>query len=165
MFLTEAEAERRLADLHRERARLERAIADLALFLDIGRRHVGGGSSERRDPLRDPLPEPRGSTIEARYGDPGSTMPLEESGTDRSLARREGRLLMEAAADILGEADRPLHAAEILDGLARRGLSVPGIDPVAALNTRLWKRSGPDGPFQRLGDAVYALSSGHDSDE
>ena len=68
------------------------------------------------------------------------------------------------ASEILEEAGRPLHAAEILEGLTLRGLSVPGIDPVAALNTRLWKRSGPDGPFQRLGDAVYALAAGPDDE-
>ncbi|GJD78157.1 hypothetical protein NBEOAGPD_1371 [Methylobacterium gregans] len=48
-----------------------------------------------------------------------------------------------------------MHAGEILEHLAARGFGVPGQDPVAALNTRLWKRSGPGGPLRRLGDAVY----------
>lgn len=154
MFLTEAEAEARLSDLYRERARIERAIADLTLFLDIGRRisePSGGAGDGRRDPA--PVAPPPDSASEEPAG---------ESGGDRSQARREGRLLMEAASEILEEAGRPLHAAEILEGLTLRGLSVPGIDPVAALNTRLWKRSGPDGPFQRLGEAVYALAAGPD---
>ena len=154
MFLTEAEAEARLSDLYRERSRIERAIADLTLFLDIGRR-ISVPARGAVDGWRDPAPV-------APSPDTASEEPAGESGGDRSQARREGRLLMEAASEILEEAGRPLHAAEILEGLTLRGLSVPGIDPVAALNTRLWKRSGPDGPFQRLGDAVYALASGPD---
>ncbi|MCJ2131070.1 winged helix-turn-helix domain-containing protein [Methylobacterium sp. E-045] len=157
MFLTEAEAEARLSDLHRERARIERTIADLTLFLAIGRQMSGpgGGTGDGR---REPAPSASRPDVSG-HGEPAT-----ESGGDRSQARREGRLLMEAASEILDEAGRPLHAAEILEGLTLRGLSVPGIDPVAALNTRLWKRSGPDGPFQRLGDAVYALASGPDDD-
>ncbi|WP_019904038.1 hypothetical protein [Methylobacterium sp. 77] len=155
MFLTEIEAETRLRDLHRERARIERAIADLTLFLDTGRQHSGGGSAAERGDRQFPPPP---VSIPSQDGSP-------ESVADRSLARREGRLLMDAACEILGDAGRPLHAAAILEGLTLRGLSVPGIDPVAALNTRLWKRSGPDGPFQRLGDAVYALSAGPDPDD
>ena len=158
MFLTEAEAEARLSDLRRERGRIERAIADLTLFLAIGRQMsaLAGCAGDGRG---DPAP------LSSQSHSPRSEEPALETGGDRSQARREGRLLMEAASAILEEAGRPLHAAEILEGLTLRGLSVPGIDPVAALTTRLWKRSGSDGPFQRLGDAVYALASDPDSDE
>lgn len=184
MFLTEAEAERRLLDLHRDKARIERAIADLVLFLETGRRALPDRAAH--DPIfHDPTfrePISRESTSRepaardgARQGmapaaDPGppprpaAPEPAPPAVDERSHARREGRLLMEAAAEILEEAGRPLHAAEILDGLTRRGLSVPGLDPVAALNTRLWKRSGAGGAFQRLGDAVYA-PAGPDPDE
>jgi len=62
-----------------------------------------------------------------------------------------------AACAALAEAGRPLHAAEILEVLAGQGFTLPGRDPVAALNTRLWKRSGPDGPLRRVGEATYAL--------
>ena len=71
-------------------------------------------------------------------------------------ARRHGRALVAAAVNLLHEAGRPLHAGEILEGLTALGFAVPGHDPVAALNTRLWKRSGPGGPLKRLGEAVYA---------
>ncbi|GLS54693.1 hypothetical protein GCM10007886_28760 [Methylobacterium gregans] len=74
---------------------------------------------------------------------------------DPAGARRYGRALVEAAVAVLAEAGRPMHAGEILEHLAARGFGVPGQDPVAALNTRLWKRSGPGGPLRRLGDAVY----------
>ena len=75
-----------------------------------------------------------------------------------ALARRYGRALIQAAVAVLEEAGRPLHVSEIVAMLSARGFSVPGQqDPVAALNTRLWKRSGEGGPVRRLGDAVYAL--------
>ena len=76
------------------------------------------------------------------------------------LARRYGRALIEAAIAILEGAGRPLHASEIFSALSERGFALPGQDPVAALNTRLWKRSGPGGPLRRLGEAVYALGEG-----
>ncbi|MFC5556582.1 hypothetical protein [Methylobacterium iners] len=60
---------------------------------------------------------------------------------------------------ILTQAHQPLHARDILDRLTAQGFTLPGIDPVAALNTRLWKRSGPGGPLRRLGDAVYTVEA------
>lgn len=90
-----------------------------------------------------PLPRPE---------DPPPPVSFEE---DPAGARRYGRALVEAAVAVLAEAGRPMHAGEILEHLAARGFGVPGQDPVAALNTRLWKRSGPGGPLRRLGDAVY----------
>ncbi|GJD57719.1 hypothetical protein [Methylobacterium dankookense] len=84
-------------------------------------------------------------------------VPFEE---DPAAARRYGRALVEAALAVLTEANRPMHAGEILEQLAGRGFAVPGQDPVAALNTRLWKRSGPGGPLRRLGDAVYDRADG-----
>ncbi len=59
----------------------------------------------------------------------------------------------------LEEAKRPLHAREIAEILTARGIPIPGRDPVAALNTRLWKRAMRDGALRRLGDAVYAISN------
>lgn len=136
MFPNEAEIEAALAVLRRERDALDRQIADHALYLELGRRL---GAASRPSPA--PMAEP-----EARPGE------------DIAAARRHGRALVAAALDILHEAGRPLHAGEILPGLTERGFDLPGHDPVAALNTRLWKRSGPGGPLRRLGDAVYAPS-------
>ena len=51
-----------------------------------------------------------------------------------------------------------MHAGEILEQLCVSGFVLPGADPVATLNTRLWKRSGAGGPFRRLGDAIYDLA-------
>ena len=51
-----------------------------------------------------------------------------------------------------------MHAGEILERLLASGFTVAGTDPVASLNTRLWKRSESRGPFRRLGDAVYDLA-------
>lgn len=77
--------------------------------------------------------------------------------SEGAQARLYGRALIAQTLAILEQARRPLHAGEILAALEARGFSVPGHDPVAALNTRLWKRAGPDGVLRRLGDAVYAL--------
>lgn len=79
---------------------------------------------------------------------------------DPTAARRYGRALVEAACDVIAQAGRPLHAGEILEHLVARGFTVPGRDPVAALNTRLWKRATADGPLRRLGEASYALAEG-----
>ncbi len=49
-------------------------------------------------------------------------------------------------------------------GPDRARFELPGHDPVAALNTRLWKRSGPGGPLKRLGEAVYAPAEEEDED-
>jgi len=136
MFPSEAEVEATLAALRRQRDALDRQIADHALYLELGRRL-------RAAPP--PAPPPAAES-EARPGE------------DIAAARRQGRALVAAAVEILHEAGRPLHAGEILPGLTARGFDLPGHDPVAALNTRLWKRSGPGGPLRRLGDAVYAPS-------
>ena len=180
MVLSEAEAEARLAALHRERAALDRAIADLTLYLELGRRLTGapapgdavsGGTpfanaaapaspvGRPADPPLSPppaapvpVPVPAGGPAEAPVADPAARP---GDMTEGALARRHGRALIDAALAVLDEAGRPLHAGEILAVLANRGFAVPGHDPVAALNTRLWKRAGPGGPLRRLGDAVY----------
>lgn len=197
MGLSEAQAEARLADLRRRRDALEREIADLVLYLELGRRLAGpagqgdtdtgtdrnldrdsdGDRSEDRhgpaparppaEPVRAPAPPPA-PRAPAAFASPlpspppvpvdAPVMRMEgEPGLSETVqARRYGRALIEAALAILEEAGRPLHASEIWARLAERDFALPGADPVAALNTRLWKRSGPGGPLRRLGEAVYA---------
>jgi len=109
-------------------------------------------------PIPDPIPDPVPAPAPVRP-DPAGPGPTPEAGLPGAAARREGRRLIEAAEAILAEAGRPMHAAEIWERLAARGLTLPGHDPVAALNTRLWKRAQGGGVFRRLGDAVYGLAS------
>jgi hypothetical protein len=139
MFLTEAEAEARLDELRRQRAALDRAIAEHELYLDLGRR------------LRPALPAASPAPAAAP---PAAPVP---EAADRPEGRPEGRRVMEAAFEVLAGAGRPMHAAEIWEALAARGLTLPGHDPVAALNTRLWKRAQGRTALRRLGDGVYAL--------
>lgn len=100
-------------------------------------------------PRTDASPGPRAASPAPR-----GIQPVLSEGAQ---ARLYGRALIAQTLAILEQARRPLHAGEILAALEARGFSVPGHDPVAALNTRLWKRAGPDGVLRRLGDAVYAL--------
>ena len=65
MFLSEAETEARLDDLRRQRAALDRAIAEHELYLDLGRRLArSGGAAEpaRAAPAPVPSPDPVPST-------------------------------------------------------------------------------------------------------
>lgn len=144
MFPTEAEIEARLGDLRARRAALDREIADLALYRELGRRLSRPAAPESAaEPARpDPVSAPEA--------------PAAREPDDVAAARRHGRALLAAAIEILHAAGRPLHAGEIWQGLAAQGFDLPGHDPVAALNTRLWKRAVPGGPLRRLGDAVYA---------
>ncbi len=158
MGLSEAQAEARLAELRRRRDAIEREIADLVLYLDLGRRLAGQGGDEGADePAGAPVP-PRSAAEPIRGAAPAAPLPAESPAgwSETVQARRYGRALIEAALATLEEAGRPLHAGEIWARLADQGFALPGADPVAALNTRLWKRSGPGGPLRRLGDAVYA---------
>jgi hypothetical protein len=148
MFLSEAEAEAALRDLRRRRDELDRAIADHQLYLELGRRLPGTA------PVREAGPPP--AWVPNRAPQAVAASEPARAGEDLVAARRHGRALVAAALDLLHEAGRPLHAGEILEGLTALGFAVPGHDPVAALNTRLWKRSGPGGPLRRLGEAVYA---------
>ncbi|SFM03318.1 winged helix-turn-helix domain-containing protein [Methylobacterium pseudosasicola] len=211
MGLSEDEIEARLAALRRQREALDREIADLVLYLELGRRLSGAGSGPapadrgRGDapgsPAR-PAPEspavaapdtpvgaspPRGARPvsdpigfeawdtpprETRHGPPDGEAdgipPAVAFTEDAAAARRYGRALVEAACAAIREAGRPMHAGEILEILLARGFTLPGRDPVAALNTRLWKRSGPGGPLRRVAEATYALAaesrSGQDHD-
>ena len=184
MVLSEAEAVARLEALRRQRDVIERQIADLLLYLDLGRRLGGpaapasavpdeGGRAEAPAPDPDPpstpphTPQPAQAPAvppapppaeREKPPAPAFAAPAEgETGLSETvLARRYGRAVIEAALAVLEEAGRPLHASEILARITERGFSLPGQDPVAALNTRLWKRSGPGGPLKRLGEAVYA---------
>lgn len=202
MGLSESEIEARLAALRRQREALDRQIADLVLYLELGRRLGAAGSGARA--ASDPVPETgarlRGDPADdPALGDPGvpgdrSGPAAEDSGAPRGRrgaevrpearpvvrtdaagargaippaiaftedaagARRYGRAVVEAACAAIGRAGRPLHAAEILEVLVGQGFTLPGRDPVAALNTRLWKRSGPGGPLSRVGEATYALA-------
>lgn len=179
MVLSEAEALARLEALRRQRDAIERQIADLLLYLDLGRR-LGGpalsaapAEAERAAapvPTPDPQPVPQPVRVPAatppappapgREGVPAPAAAAPAEGdaglSETVLARRYGRAVIEAALAVLEEAGRPLHAGEILARITEQGFSLPGQDPVAALNTRLWKRSGPGGPLKRLGEAVYA---------
>ena len=57
MGLSEAQAEARLAELRRRRDAIEREIADLVLYLDLGRRLAGQGGDEGADePAGAPVP-------------------------------------------------------------------------------------------------------------
>ncbi|MEH3144098.1 MAG: winged helix-turn-helix domain-containing protein [Methylobacterium frigidaeris] len=142
-FPSEAEAEARLEELRRQRAALDRLIGEHELYLELGRRL--GRAAEPAAPASEP----------ARPVPAAPPAPVAPAGG----SRQEGRRLIEAALDILSGAGRPMHAAEIWEELAARGLTLPGHDPVAALNTRLWKRAQGDGPVRRLGDAVYAAEA------
>ncbi|MGU3360707.1 hypothetical protein ACLBWX_10270 [Methylobacterium sp. M6A4_1b] len=150
MFLSEAEAEAVLRDLRHRRDELDRAIAEHQLYLELGRR-LGAPARPAEPALAGPeMSVPGAGCV------PDRTPDLARGGEDLVAARRHGRALVAAAVNLLHEAGRPLHAGEILQGLTAQGFAVPGHDPVAALNTRLWKRSGPGGPLKRLGEAVYA---------
>jgi hypothetical protein len=166
MGLSEAEIEARLASLRRQRDALEREIADHVLYLELGRRLRGGEPSRAIEAPEDHVPPepaaPRAAGAALRAEPPApEPSPSPERvpvafEVDPVGARRYGRALVEAACGILVRAGRPMHAGEILEALVAEGFAVPGQDPVAALNTRLWKRAGPHGPLRRLGDAVYA---------
>lgn len=220
MVLSEAEAENRLAALRREREALDRAITDLTLYLELGRRLTNGApapdpaglGARPSDPspfpavqpfgrVATPAPPPeatqegfRASAAQAAGAVPppgdraGTAGPVAAAGagsgmaecpdgaqetksdpqhniSEGALARRYGRALIREAVAVLAEAGRPLHASEIFSALTARGFTVPGQqDPVAALNTRLWKRAGPGGPLRRLGDAIYAPAEGGEAD-
>ncbi|MGX7707611.1 HTH domain-containing protein [Methylobacterium sp. Gmos1] len=167
MFLSEAETEARLDDLRRQRAALDRAIAEHELYLDLGRRLARPAAEPARAvPAEPPLPDPAPRVPpEAPRAEPAAapvpTRPQADpsEASTGATARQEGRRLMAAAEEILAAAGRPMHAAEIWEQLAARGLTLPGHDPVAALNTRLWKRAQAGTVFRRLGDAVYGLAA------
>jgi len=208
MGLSDAEIEMRLAALRRRREALDREIADLVLYQELGRRlgavraeagvEVGAGAhgpvpAPDRAFERDTTPAPHPAVPRARPLDPapgtarasgqglaatGSPAPAPSGARatpedvppavaftdDAAGARRYGRAVVEAACTILARAGRPLHAAEILDVLTAQGFTLPGRDPVAALNTRLWKRAGPGGPLRRVGEATYALAADRAAD-
>ena len=187
MSLSEQEAEARLAALRRQRETLDRAIADLVLYLELGRR-LNAADPEAAPPASAPAPAPAPSApmpapepppepwsapwpetvAEAPAAAPRPARPVRRAhapppvafAEDPTGARQYGRALIEAACAILGEAGGPLHARDIHDALIARGFAIPGRDPVAALNTRLWKRSGEGGPLRRHGEAVYGLAEG-----
>lgn len=155
MGLSEHEVEERLAELRRQREALDREIADLVLYLELGRRLNAGISRPAPAPAPVQTAEPEAPPPRPRRAAAPEPVAFAEDPTG---ARRYGRALVEAACAVLAEAERPLHAREIHDALIARGFAIPGRDPVAALNTRLWKRSGEGGPLRRHGDAVYGLA-------
>ncbi len=174
MSLSEQEAEARLAALRRQRETLDRAIADLVLYLELGRRlnaaDPGAAPPAPMPSAPEPAPEPWPQAVAeapaaavlrpARPVRRAHAPPPVAFAEDPTGARQYGRALIEAACAILGEAGGPLHARDIHDALIARGFAIPGRDPVAALNTRLWKRSGEGGPLRRHGEAVYGLAEG-----
>ena len=212
---SEQTIEARLSALRRRREAIDREIADLLLYLELGRRLSGveapptddtpptargiaadpsagddrgrpqpaarGADMAGRDlpsltppqdrPPRDHAPAasapadppPAPDAARKRAGD-GPIPPAVAFAEDPTAARRYGRALVAAACAVIAQAGRPLHAGEILERLVARGFSVPGRDPVAALNTRLWKRATPEGPLRRLGEARYGLAGARDGD-
>lgn len=224
MGLSEQTIEARLSALRRRREAIDREIADLLLYLELGRRLSGaetpaddappaargieadapagedrgrprstahGADAARRDPPPATPPPDHASRMPApadppfapapaaggRRGRPppapdpartrageGTRPPAVAFAQDPTAARRYGRALIAAACAAIAQAGRPLHAGEILERLVARGFTVPGRDPVAALNTRLWKRATPGGPLRRLGEASYALAEGPEGD-
>ena len=74
MGLSESEIEARLAALRRRREALDREIADLVLYLELGRRLGAAGSDARQDPApvsaRPPVPasDPAGDLADAPAG-------------------------------------------------------------------------------------------------
>ncbi|MCJ2012635.1 winged helix-turn-helix domain-containing protein [Methylobacterium sp. J-076] len=174
MSLSEHDAEERLAQLRRQREALDREIADLVLYLELGRRLKAGPSPAPAPSPAEERPEavPAAAPV-AAWGMPAAPVPAADPparprrqgapepvafAEDPTGARRYGRALVEAACAVLAGAGRPLHAREIHDALIGRGFAIPGRDPVAALNTRLWKRAGEGGPLRRHGEAVYGLA-------
>ncbi|GJD37516.1 winged helix-turn-helix domain-containing protein [Methylobacterium aerolatum] len=178
MSLSEAEAEARLAALRRQREAIDRAIADLVLYLELGRRlnadgvpAPASGHREAPDPpiaAREAPPPARPAPATASPPPPAvaSEPPPRRPPAPRPVAfaqdpagaREYGRALVAAACEVIAGEGRPLHAREIHDALIARGFAIPGRDPVAALNTRLWKRAGEGGPLRRQGEAVYGLA-------
>ena len=76
----------------------------------------------------------------------------------RVAARAEGRRLFDAVLSILDEVGRPMHARDLVERLAARDFAPPGREPVAALNTQVWKRARTDSRLVRHGDAIYAAA-------
>ena len=87
-----------------------------------------------------------------------ATAGMEAALSGRAAARVQGRRLVAEVLAILAANARPMHAAELVPLLAERGFTLPGRDPVAALNTRLWKRARTS-HLVRHGDAIYAAPS------
>ncbi|MGU3467988.1 hypothetical protein ACLBXO_24360 [Methylobacterium sp. C33D] len=184
MGLSESEIAARLAALRRQREALDREIADLVLYQELGRRLAAGGAGAppprsedvpairpgaavdgegvprgRRGAEAGPGPGARSAGAPDPAGAAGPIPPPIAFTEDAAGARRYGRAVVQAACAAIARAGRPLHAAEILAVLAAQGFTLPGRDPVAALNTRLWKRAGPGGPLNRVAEATYALAS------
>ncbi|RVU14009.1 winged helix-turn-helix domain-containing protein [Methylobacterium oryzihabitans] len=151
-FPSETQAEARLEELRRQRAALDRLIGEHELYLELGRR-LGGVAA----PATAPEAVPAAPPAPPQAGGPRQSDPR-QNNLRQDGPRQEGRRLIEAALAVLSGAGRPMHAAEIWERLAASGLTLPGHDPVAALNTRLWKRAQGNGPVRRLGDAVYAAA-------
>ena len=180
----EAFIEQRLKKLRAERERIDREISDLVLYLELGRRLgivdreikiLRATTSPRNLCSGYKVPKGMKSSLSHETGEVGNilgnhaefaedlasqqasdlSVSIEKNG---AVSRKYGRALVDAAVSCINEAGHPLHAREILERVQQQGFSVPGQDPVASLNTRLWKRSGPGRPLQRLGDAVYTLN-------
>lgn len=185
IFPSVEEIESELGRMRAEREALDAAIAERQLFVELGRRLAGQrrgqGASLVPPPAADglraapagapsddgmirPVPGDAGpppGAIRSSEADPALGAPVLPDAdaailTPRTVARARGRELVTEAVAILQEQGRPMHAAELVPLLAERGHALPGRDPVAALNTRLWKRARTGRHVVRHGDAVYA---------
>ncbi|WP_018263730.1 HTH domain-containing protein [Methylobacterium sp. WSM2598] len=169
MVLSEAEVRARLEALRQQRAALDRAIAEHELYLELGRRLAAAEPAPAQAP---PAPAPTAqaraqasvqasaqATLHPATPHPAAPASPRSAGPPAAGGRAEGRRVIEAAFAVLAAAGRPMHAAEIWEAIAARGHTLPGHDPVAALNTRLWKRAQGGTALRRLGDGVYALDA------
>ncbi len=229
MFPTEADVEKRLAELRRRREEIEAEIGDIERYLELGRRLAwlsawsGEGAAAPRGPeahgegarpaarpipevaspslavlapapsgpaapepsAPDPVPPGPAACVPSDPPEPRPPRPGEDAeetprqrprgalpppaappvgapspGGGRMEARRYGHQLMDAVADALREAGRPLHVSEVYAAVRARGFDLPGRSPVAALNTRLWKRARGGSGIVQDGEATYRLREG-----
>ncbi|PIK70289.1 hypothetical protein CS379_25440, partial [Methylobacterium frigidaeris] len=86
MFLSEAETEARLDDLRRQRAALDRAIAEHELYLDLGRRLARPGAAAAASAPTAPVEPTRPDPAPPSRSEPPRTQPVMQSAAKPTLA-------------------------------------------------------------------------------